>query len=143
MPAKASRIIHHLMLSSDDNTGSEVKVSREKTIDPGLEALLDLNGEVFPMDNGFWTKFEAWKVVPSEQIPHGVRYSLTLHDKYNKRIIGYDNAHAIKPKRSNFAAKKKTWDHKHKMEKVEDYEFESAGKLMEDFWVDVEAIQNV
>lgn len=105
-------------------------MSREKTIDPGLEALLDLNGEVFPMDNGFWTKLEAWKVEPSEQIPHGVRYSLTLHDKYNKRIIGYDNAHAIKPKRNNFLAKKKTWDHKHNMENMKTMSL----KAPEDLW---------
>ncbi|PCF94094.1 hypothetical protein CPA45_19145 [Vreelandella nigrificans] len=89
---------------------------------------------------GYWTKFEAWRVNPNEQIPHGVKYSITLHDKHNKRILGYDNAHAIKPKRRNFAAKKKTWDHKHKMENVEDYEFESAGKLLEDFWNEVENI---
>lgn len=113
-------------------------VLSEKTPDPGLDTLLDLNGEVFPMDNGYWTKFEAWRVEPSEQIPHGIRYSLTLHDRHNQRIIGYDNAHAIKPKRKNFLAKKKTWDHKHKMEQIEDYEFESAGKLMEDFWDEVE-----
>ncbi|WP_201296871.1 DUF6516 family protein [Billgrantia tianxiuensis] len=115
-------------------------MSDEKTTDPGLEVLLDLNGEVFPMEDGYWTKFEAWKVDSSEQIPHGVRYSITLHDKHNKRILGYDNAHAIKPKRRNYSAKKKTWDHKHKMESVEDYEFESAGRLLEDFWNEVETI---
>jgi len=26
--------------------------------DVELETLLDLNGEIFPMDNGYWTKFE-------------------------------------------------------------------------------------
>lgn len=82
-------------------------MSEEKTSNPGLEVLLDLHGEVFPMgDDGFWTKFEAWRVEPSEHIPHGIRYSLTLHDKHNKRVLGYDNAHAIKSQRQNFLAKK-------------------------------------
>ena len=32
--------------------------------DAALETLLELNGEVFPMDNGYWTKFEAYKIKP-------------------------------------------------------------------------------
>lgn len=46
-----------------------------------LENLLNLDGEIFPMDNGYWVKFEAKRVQASTSIPHGVRYSLTLHDK--------------------------------------------------------------
>lgn len=46
-----------------------------------LENLLNLDGEIFPMDNGNWVKFEVKKVQVSTSIPHGVRYSLTLHDK--------------------------------------------------------------
>jgi hypothetical protein len=53
-----------------------------------LDALLDLNGEILPMDNGYWTKFEVFRVKESKHIPHGIKYSLTLHDKYNKRIFG-------------------------------------------------------
>jgi hypothetical protein len=37
-----------------------------------IETLLNLNGEVFPMENGYWTKFEAYRVEPTEQIPHGI-----------------------------------------------------------------------
>jgi len=61
--------------------------------DYGLDTLLSLNGETFPMDNGFWTKFEAYKVDISIQIPHGIKYSLTLHDPSNVRVFGIDNAH--------------------------------------------------
>lgn len=104
-----------------------------------LENLLNLNGEVFPMENGCWTKFEAYRVDPSQQIPHGISYSLTLHDKNNRRVIGFDNAHAIKPKRKKYGARKVTWDHKHQQEKVFSYEFESAGQLLLDFWEAVEA----
>ena len=104
-----------------------------------LESLLNLNGEVFPMENGCWTKFETYRVDPSEQISHGISYSLTLHDKNNRRVIGFDNAHAVKPKRKKYGARKMTWDHKHQQEKVFSYEFESAGQLLVDFWEAVEA----
>jgi len=113
------------------------KYSREDVL---LDTLLDLDGEIFPMDNGYWTKFIASRVAPTPQIPHGVRYSLTLHDRNNTRVIGFDNAHTFKPKKNKYGARKITWDHKHKMEKVSSYEFESASQLIEDFWKDVKEI---
>lgn len=103
-----------------------------------LDCLLNLNGEIFPMENGYWTKFEAHRAETSPEIPHGISYSLTLHDKNNRRVIGFDNAHAFKPGRKKFGARKLTWDHKHQMEKVTHYEFETAGQLLEDFWEAVE-----
>jgi len=108
--------------------------------DSSLNTLLELHNEIFPMDNGYWTKIEAYKVKPNIHIPHGVRYSLTLHDKYNYRIIGFDNAHAYKPKRKKYSARKITWDHKHKLKKTECYEYESASQLLEDFWHEIEKI---
>lgn len=48
-----------------------------------LDNLLNLHGEVFPMDNGYWVKFEAYQVEPIRSIPHGVKYSLTLHNSRN------------------------------------------------------------
>lgn len=103
----------------------------------GLETLLLLDGEIFPMSNGFWTKFDVKEVSPTKNIPHGIKYSLTLHDRFNKRIIGYDNAHGIKPKKKKFGAKRITWDHKHNKNIIHPYEFENAGQLLEDFWNDV------
>lgn len=105
----------------------------------GLENLLLLNGEIFPMDNGYWTKIEAWETLKTEQVPHGIRYSLTLHDSNNQRVLGYDNAHAIKPRRKRFATLKTTWDHIHRKDKVRPYEFDSADQLLEDFWSEVDA----
>lgn len=106
--------------------------------DPSLEALLDLNGEVFPMDNGYWTKFEARRIDPDKHAPHGIRYSLTLHNKHNERVPGFDNSHGIKSKRRKYSTRKVTWDHKHRKEKISSYQFESAGQLLEDFWNEVE-----
>lgn len=31
----------------------------------GLETLLSLDGEIFPMENGYWTKFEVKQVTPT------------------------------------------------------------------------------
>jgi len=109
-----------------------------KRDDASLELLLNLDGEVFPMDNGCWTKFEVKRVEPNPNILHGIKYSITFHDRNNKRIIGFDNAHAYKPKKKKFGARKITWDHKHLQERISSYEYESAGQLLEDFCVAVE-----
>ena len=117
-------------------------VIKQSKKDNTLDALLELNGEVFPMDNGYWTKFEAFQVTPNQHIPHGVKYSLTLHDRSNKRILGFDNAHAVKPKKRKFGARKITWDHKHQEERTVSYEYESAGQLLEDFWAEVDKLMD-
>ncbi len=108
--------------------------------DIGLDVLLQLDNEIFPMENGFWTKIEAKSVASNEHIPHGIKYSLTLHDSSNIRVLGYDNAHGIKPKKKKYGGKRLIWDHKHKRKIVEPYEFENAGQLLEDFWTDVDKI---
>jgi hypothetical protein len=80
-------------------------MSREYTTeDETLDTLLHLDGEVFPMDNGYWTKFEVKRIRTNKNIPHGIKYSLTFHDHNNKRIIGFDNAHAYKPKKKKYGA---------------------------------------
>lgn len=115
-------------------------MSQLKVIDAELQYLLDLDGEIFPMDNGYWTKFKVAVVEQNDQIPHGIKYSLTLHDGNNVRILGYDNAHGIKPKKKKFGANRIAWDHKHKRNIVKAYEFENPDQLLEDFWKDVEKI---
>jgi len=92
------------------------------------------------LDNGYWTKFVVHTIEKTEAIPHGIRYSLTLHDKNSTRILGYDNAHAIKPKRKKYGAKRNVWDHKHNRDKVTYYEFQDAGQLLSDFWDEVDKI---
>jgi len=107
-----------------------------------IENLLNLDGEIFPMDNGYWVKFEAIRVEPSLKMPHGVKYSLTLHSKSNKRVVGFDNAHSYKPKNAKYGAKKETWDHIHKRMDIFPYEFNSATELLEDFWKMVKYYMN-
>lgn len=109
--------------------------------DIGIETLLDLDGITYRLEAGYWVKFEARRVAPSQQMPHGISYSLTLHDRNNTRIIGFDNAHGCpSSKRKKFSGRKVTWDHRHKQEKIFPYEYETAAQLLTDFWEEVERV---
>lgn len=108
-----------------------------------LEYLLDLHGTKYVIDDelGLWVKFEAWRVDITNERPHGIRYSLTLHNRRNERLLGFDNAHAIEYGKKNFVAAKRVYDHYHRDEKDtgKPYQYDNAGKLLEDFWDAVEA----
>lgn len=107
-----------------------------------LDTLLDLHGEVLVQEGGYWIKVEAWSVEPTEGIPHGIRYSLTLHDPKGKRILGYDNAHAIDATSKGFSGRRLEYDHKHRHAKDRGvaYEFASAGQLLTDFFKEVDKV---
>lgn len=66
-------------------------------IDSGIDTLLDLNGNIVQQEHGYWVEIHAWRVEITTLISHGVRYSLTLHQLNGARVVGYDNAHAVKP----------------------------------------------
>ena len=111
--------------------------------DIGLETLLDLNGRILEQEGGYWIKIEARRVPVSEHGGHGIRYSLTLHDKYGTRVLGYDNAHAVKPPRKfKFAGRRLPYDHRHRMsnDKGVPYAFESVDRLLEDFFAEVDRV---
>ena len=77
----------------------------------------------------------------TDQIPHGVRYPLTLHDRNNSRLLGFDNAHSIKAKKvGKFAGQIIEWDHVHKFEHTTPYGFSSPAQLLTDFWKAVDQI---
>ncbi len=100
-----------------------------------LQTLLDLDGLVFWPDTRYWVKFSAKNVEPTAWIPHGIKYSMTLHDSNNTRILGFDNAHAVEAKRvGKFAGRIVEWDHVHKFKRVSHYEFKSPAQLLTDFW---------
>lgn len=118
--------------------GAEMKKDANTDADETIETLLDLDGEQYRSDSGFWVKFDIKRVEPSPQIPHGIKYSLTLHDRNGTRVLGYDNAHGIKPKsRKGFHGRRVVWDHAHRRQHIFPYEFKSAGDLLEDFWQEV------
>ncbi len=103
----------------------------------GLNYLLDLNGETFVLGNGYWSLIEARTVPPTANTPHGIKYSLTLHDRNNRRILGYDNANGIRYGKNRFNATRRVWDHRHRRNRVEPYVFRNANQLLADFWQDI------
>jgi hypothetical protein len=111
--------------------------------DPAIDTLLDLHDSVLDQGGGYWIKIEAWRVGVSSQVPHGIRYSLTLHEPYGKRVLGYDNAHAVKPpKKFKYAGRILAYDHKHRhgSDQGMPYEFKEAQQLMNDFFADVDHV---
>ena len=110
--------------------------------DHGIDNLLSLNGEIIEADSKleFFAHFEAIQVTATEGRPHGIKYSLTLHDKNNERIMGFDNAHKIEDKsKGKFSRHRKVskWDHKHKLKDVAvvfPYDYTTADRLIIDFW---------
>jgi len=107
-----------------------------------LEPLLDLHGEILVQDGGYWIKIEAWTVEPTIGVPHGIRYSLTLHDPRGRRILGYDNAHAVAAPRKGFAGRRLEYDHvhRHAKDKGVAYEFSSAVQLLADFFEEADRV---
>jgi hypothetical protein len=115
----------------------------EKDASPGLQYLLDLNGEILDQGDGYWIKIDAWEIPPSRDVPHGVRYSLSLHEPYGNRIFGHDNAHATKPpKKFKFAGQKLPYDHKHRhaSDKGVPYVFVDAAQLLNDFFAESDVV---
>ncbi len=111
--------------------------------DAGLDTLLDLDGSVLEQEGGYWVKIDVWQVPVSRHVPLGIRYSLTLHDRYGARVLGYDNAHAVKPpKKFKFAGQRLPYDHRHRTssDKGVPYAFESASRLLEDFFAEVDRV---
>ena len=111
--------------------------------DWGLRTLLDLHGQIIDQEGGYWVKIEVWAVPVSRDIPHGIRYSLTLHEPYGNRILGFDNAHAVKPpKKFKYSGIRLPYDHKHRhaSDKGVPYEFKDAHQLLSDFFEEVDLI---
>jgi hypothetical protein len=101
----------------------------------------NFHGTSVVRDDGYWWKVTAYTVAPSKNIPHGVRYNLTLHNEYGTRVLGFDNAHGVNPpKKLKYSGKRQEYDHKHRSahDKGIPYEFESCGKLLEDFFIAVD-----
>jgi len=106
-----------------------------KRRDHSLELLLDLDGLQFAQEGGYWIKYEISDVAKTPERPHGIKYSLTLHDPQGERIFGIDNAHRPK-KRSGPAAKSKrpkVANHLHRGGRAYAYEFKGAETLLADF----------
>jgi hypothetical protein len=105
--------------------------------DAGLEVLLSLDGTEYTEENGYWYKIEASRVEPTKERPHGIRYN------YNQRILGFDNAHAVKAKKHGYyGGIIVSYDHVHRSikDKGLPYEFKDAQQLLTDFLNEVNSI---
>ena len=111
--------------------------------DPGLDTLLDLDGEILDQGNGYWVEIHAWIVKPKMGVPHGLRYAPTLHTPNGTRILGFDNAHAPrKPRKFRYAGQRLPYDHRHRhaSDKGVPYGFKDAHQLLKDFFEEVDRV---
>lgn len=109
----------------------------ENDLQDGMDNLLDMHGTEMHREDGFWWKIEALRVPATKERPHGLRYNLTLHDGYNQRVFGMDNAHYVKPpKKMKFVGKTYAYDHVHRtiVDKGIPYEFNDCYQLLTDFF---------
>ena len=109
--------------------------------DPGLESLLDLHGQtLFVDESGHWVKFIVMRTEVTPQRPHGLSYSLTLHAPNGERLVGFDNAHLVRGRRSPGTRRRRESDHRHRLRDIGPYDYRDAATLLEDFWNEVDAV---
>jgi hypothetical protein len=108
--------------------------------DPCLDTLLLLDGEVFVTEGNFRVKFEVKEIPATPEKPHGLDYSLTLHDGVGERLLGFDNAHSIREGGGPGARTRIEYDHKHRGERIRFYDYKDAMTLLTDFWTEVDLI---
>lgn len=109
--------------------------------DRNLEALLDLDGQTVVLDEqGHVVRFSVKQVKPTRHRPHGLSYSLTLHDRTGRRLLGFDNAHSVERPGGRFVEQPRVYDHVHRgaQDAGKPYEFSNAGRLLVDFWAAVD-----
>lgn len=117
----------------------------KKSTDSGLQYLLGLDGNIEVQNEaGYWIKMKVAQVPATPERPHGINYSLTLHAPDNRRLMGFDNAHAVRPMGSRFkhAGKSFPYDHQHRhaMDEGVLYEFDTAYQLLSDFYSAVDRV---
>ena len=110
--------------------------------DFGLEFLLGFDGRVHHLDKGYWMKFVIRRVSTTDERPHGISYSLTLHEPSGQRLLGFDNAHPAPKRGKPGITQPAAHDHWHRTERDpgRPYEFIDAAKLVDDFFDEAERI---
>lgn len=99
-------------------------------------------GQVLVVDPAgrHWVKFKVKRVPHSCERSHGLSYSLTLHDEAGQRLVGFDNAHAVRLASGAGSRQRKRKNHKHRLRTVRPYDYEDAATLLADFWAEVDAV---
>ena len=117
-------------------------MSEEQDRDPSLDTLLDLDGQILVVDPAgkHWVRFTVKRVPPSPDRPHGLSYSLTLHDDAGVRLVGFDNAHSVRGASAPSGRQRSRRDHKHRLRTIRPYDYKDATTLLADFWTEVDAV---
>jgi hypothetical protein len=119
-------------------------MSDESEIDDWeLAYVLDLHRQRIGYEKGYWATFRFLRVPPDEGRPHGLQYSLSLHDENDDRLLGYNNAHLVDvgggP--SKKSRRPKEFDHINwRGKKPVPYKFTTPLNLLKDFFADVDKI---
>ena len=110
--------------------------------DHALEFLLSFDGRVHYLEDGSWIKFAIKRVDANKERPHGLSYSLTLHDRNGVRLVGFDNAHGLPVSGSSFKRRQTANDHWHRTatDPGRPYHFKDAATLIDDFFAQVEQV---
>lgn len=106
------------------------------------EHFLDFDGTTFDFESGHWIKFEVKRVATSQERPHGLKYSLTLHRSDGTRLLGFDNAHSVTGTRSAYQKRPTEYDHWHRSEfdAGQIYQFQGVSQLLQDFFEAVDGV---
>jgi len=117
-------------------------MNHDEATEHTLEFLLAFDGRTHWYEDGYHVRFEIRRVGRTAERPHGLRYSLTLHDPDGARLIGFDNAHIVRAQGSRFSPRPDAADHWHRSENDEGrpYDFKDAATLIEDFMNEVERV---
>jgi hypothetical protein len=107
-----------------------------------LEFLLAFDGRRHWYASGYYVRFKVMRVAKTNERPHGLRYSFTLHSPKGKRLIGFDNAHGVRALGGKKKRKEPAVDHRHSTErdKGRPYVFKDAETLVNDFFAEVERV---
>jgi hypothetical protein len=109
--------------------------------DHTLEFLIGFNGRRHYFEDGSFLKFEIKKVRRTKSRLHGLAYSFSLHDPEGERLLGFDNAHSVRaPSGRNKRAVEADHWHRGPGDKGVPYKFESAEKLLDDLFDEVEKV---
>ncbi len=110
--------------------------------DQTLAYLLDFDGEAIVYDGGYVARFRVKRIEATSGKPHGISYSLTFHAADGRRLMGYDNAHGVAHRGGRLVERPAAFDHWHRDETDEGrpYQFETAEKLITDFFDEIERI---
>lgn len=101
--------------------------------DEAMRRLLDYDRRRYWLANGWSIRFRVAETTATNERPHGIRYSFTLHDVDRTRLLGFDNAHGM--------SRVQAYDHRHRFRRTAElvpYNYQDADELVCDFFAAVE-----